>query len=135
MNDAVEFLRARLRDDEQAARAAQEDDGYAEWDNPTTGVVQAAGGDLQGLIMASRNAAIHIARHDPARVLREVEAKRQIIDEHSITQATVDGEVGFGCVMCHELDGQVRAGGYCRTLRLLALPYADHPSYREEFKP
>lgn len=68
----------------------------------------------------------HIARHDPARVLAECEAKRRIVARH-------DAHLG------HEPTPHIvprlkwREG--CDTLRLLALPYADHPDFREEWRP
>lgn len=55
---------------------------------------------------------------NPAAVLADCEAKRQIV-------ATCQGYAGE----------HINAGGYERVLRLLALPYADHPAYREEWKP
>ena len=50
----------------------------------------------------------HIARHDPARVLAECDAKRRIVERRN------------------HLDGP--------TLRALAAVYADHPDWREEWK-
>lgn len=52
----------------------------------------------------------HIAMHDPPRVLAECRAKRKIG-----ARAVADGDED--------------------TLKLLALPYADHPQYREDWKP
>jgi hypothetical protein len=77
---------------------------------------------------------IHIARHDPERVLADVEAKRRIIGEHP------HGDFGRPdsqyCEVCHDDDGNPAVTGqWCDTVRLLALPYADHPDYREEWKP
>lgn len=57
------------------------------------------------------DSADHIARHDPTRVLADVAAKRQII------------ELVIGAY-----------AGYA-VLPLLALPYAGHPDYREDWKP
>jgi hypothetical protein len=37
-------------------------------------------------------------------------------------------------VICTEV-GPDAQGWPCQTLRLLALPYADHPDYRPEWKP
>ncbi|MGW3410276.1 DUF6221 family protein [Streptomyces sp. NPDC000888] len=77
----------------------------------------------------------HIAAHDPARALREVDAKRQALEEH---QDVNDGSCGT-CV-----DGRwgyPSHGGSspqrfpCRTLRLLALPFADRPGYLEGWAP
>jgi hypothetical protein len=58
--------------------------------------------------------------YDPARVLAECEAKRRILDLHR------SGEV---CDPCSGWLGTDPAAD-CPTLRLLALPYADHPDYR-----
>jgi hypothetical protein len=82
VDDLVEFLRDRLDEDEAAARAAtpgpwkQSGIGEYGWgvsfSRPGAGV-EAEDGD-QG-----RADAEHIARHDPARILAEVEAKRALL--------------------------------------------------------
>ena len=60
----------------------------------------------------------HIARHDPARVLAECEAKRRIVER-----------AGF---LIDEPDG---LGNLCEGILMdLALPYADHEDYREEWR-
>jgi hypothetical protein len=69
---------------------------------------------------------------DPARVLREIDAKRQIV------RAYGDAVTSFGSTevgtMTHELmTGSVNSLRY--TLQLLALPYADRPGYKEEWRP
>lgn len=78
-------------------------------------------------------AAGHIARHDPARVLAEVDAKRKILDE---IVPDVDELVELA------EDRKARPEGddapdpeHTRLLRLLALPYADHLDYRDEWRP
>jgi hypothetical protein len=70
----------------------------------------------------------HIARWDPDRVLAEVEAKRELVEEH---QPAAYGE----CRTCREPGLDRNQAAPCLTLRLLALPYADHPDYREEWRP
>lgn len=81
----------------------------------------------------------HIARHDPARVLREVEAKRKIIEEHGSREvASLDrdnwGQPFVVCRRCTE--GAVRqVVAPCPTLKLLALPFSDRPGYREAWRP
>ncbi|WP_157430595.1 DUF6221 family protein [Actinomadura macra] len=68
--------------------------------------------------------ALHVARHSPARVVAEVQVKRHLLEHHS-------GMNGTGvCQTCGEA---VRDGG-CSTLRLLAMPYADHPAYRTAWR-
>lgn len=61
---------------------------------------------------------------DEQRMLAEVEAKRRIIHEH------VEGDAW--CDYCGGGPGGDPDG--CLTLRLLALPYADHADYLEEWK-
>lgn len=78
----------------------------------------------------------HIARWDPARVLAEVAAKRRILDEHQ----PIDGVSWHGCTTCDAQGwgscGCAGSGDWpCDTVKLLALPYADHPDYREEWRP
>jgi hypothetical protein len=80
----------------------------------------------------------HIVRHDPARVLAECEAKRQIVAMHPITDRIVGygpRTHDFGCEVCHDWDGVTSGLGFCDTLRALALPYADHPDYDESWRP
>lgn len=62
----------------------------------------------------------HIVRHDPARVLREVEAKRAILALHFAR--------GGYCNCC---------GGAapCLTVRLLGEMFAEHPEFRDEWRP
>jgi len=73
----------------------------------------------------------HIAEHDPARVLREIDAKRQLIALHQ--EVEDPEEMQDYCATCEV------TGNYpyypCATLRLLALPYADRPGYRDDWRP
>jgi hypothetical protein len=64
----------------------------------------------------------HIARHDPARVLRDMEAKRKLLGDYA--EATAN-----------DVDGSGWASALGHTVRLLALPYADQPGYREKWRP
>jgi hypothetical protein len=70
--------------------------------------------------------AAHVAMHDPARVLREVEAKRAIMEQHP------EGEDGW-CGDQMALTGCKWERWPCPTLRHLAAAYSDHPDYREEW--
>lgn len=73
----------------------------------------------------------HIARNDPRAVLAECEAKRRIINdvipEVNGMDDRIEGEWGHGLAGPHEESKLL--------LSLLALPYADRPGYREEWKP
>ncbi|MFE1550590.1 DUF6221 family protein [Streptomyces sp. NPDC058718] len=173
MDDLIAFLRARLDDDEQTARGGHpdpEDPSSGRWiayDTPPGSADRGAGpvhlvgaepetpsrtGGMDWAVCEAGQGgrasgiAAHIARHDPARVLTEVDAKRQIAREHGPSDkhttiwdwpelGTWCGECGTdpcrelsACPICGTSDG-------CRTLRLLALPFADHPDYREEWRP
>lgn len=76
----------------------------------------------------------------PSRVLAEVAARRRIVEMH-----TPKGRTGLHlCPVCvsWEMWLSQEPGGAlplddapCDTLRLLALPYAEHPDYRQEWKP
>lgn len=63
----------------------------------------------------------HLAARHRERMLREVEAKRRILDLHQ-RGAFPD---------CRECGNDYP----CVTVRLLALMYADHPDYDEEWRP
>lgn len=141
----TEFVTARLDEDEAIARAAIEiaplpwqkiydEDGDDRWLDLRGGggasvVETESGANGPGLEVAE-----HISRHDPARVLREVEAKRQIIAHH--VQVEADRGEPTGCAVCHTgNDGWTEGSGLCGTVLLLAAIYADHPGYREEWRP
>jgi hypothetical protein len=66
----------------------------------------------------------HIAAWDPARVLAECDAKRQLVEAHA--------ELGHS--PCDAHDASLRSES-CEVLRLLALPYTDRPGYRAEWSP
>jgi hypothetical protein len=106
----VEFLRARLDEDEQVARAVEPD---TDVDVPYTS--QAA--------QAAQYA--FLKRFGPARVLAEVDAKRRLIAKYEHYDASArypDSEGGM-------------AMGLEAAVEFAALPYAAHPDYREEWRP
>lgn len=146
----TEFLLARIAEDEAVARSAEErarppwratygrqvetrDDGYL----VTPEDEHSYSTDPPDVV------ALHIARHDPARVLAECEAKRQIVELHPIYHgprllAVDSSRTDFACERCHatsaiDSESVIEALGWCETLRFLALPYAGHPEYRTEW--
>lgn len=68
---------------------------------------------------------------DPARVLREVEAKRELIKlcAAPLVEVTCPGDTERRFVPG---EGPPWAAP---ALRMLAMPYADHPDYRNEWAP
>jgi hypothetical protein len=127
----VGFLLARIDDDQRRAEQATPgpwhgvriNDSTDGWDvevrgsgttHPDVAVdhAQPAEGACSG------SDAAHIARWHPARVLAECNAKRGIIElqRSDLRDDPADWEAD-------------------EVLRLLALPYADHPDYRSEWRP
>ncbi|MFJ6566246.1 DUF6221 family protein [Streptomyces sp. NPDC091292] len=131
MDDLVDWLRAQLDEDKRIAQAATWCDDAATWraavseygtparpggprwyveDSMEDGVVTTV--DPQA--SADEGVALHIAEHDPARVLREIDAKRRVLNT------------------LHEEGGDRM---FADIFHLLALPYADRPGYRQEWAP
>jgi len=67
----------------------------------------------------------HAARYNPARVLREVAAKRAILAEHQ------EAASGGYCELCYY--GYGGGSWPCPTVRALASVYSDHPDYDPEW--
>ena len=129
MNDLIEFLRARLDEDERVARAAVER-GMSVWEAHEQGrvaMVSLPDGDALIYDEGSPNddQARHIARWDPARVLAEVQAKRRIVDEVAPEMETIEW------VRDQEFAASSDPTEYQsrKLLGLLATSYADHPDY------
>jgi HPt (histidine-containing phosphotransfer) domain-containing protein len=118
MDDLVAFVEARLADDEQAATQCVERDWQFSGSNCHVLAERSANGSFRTIAWCANgydddlSNSIHIAVHDPARVLREVEAKRQIL-------RYVRGELADD-----ETDQSAQW-----LLQMLAAPFADHPDF------
>lgn len=125
MTELVQFIRARLDEDEATAKACPEVGWFAaEWDQ---GAVYLTGTGAAALLRGrSFPVARHAARHDPARVLDDVAAKRRIIDQIAISQTSgvYDGTPFAMDPAPAEL-----------IMRELAAPWVGHPDYRPEWRP
>jgi hypothetical protein len=156
MTTLIEFLEARLAEDEQIATAAGSTGSGdpAPWrvDCRCPDRIRHAGDCYERRIEGGNitiydegghdeDQARHIARHDPIRVLADVAAKRKLLGAHRAdkhgrckacaqwtTDTTDDG---------HKLDHVAYRGVEtpCLTRRLLALPFATHPDYDESWAP
>ena len=139
MADLVRFLRDRYDEDERAAKAATQGPWWADssihteaiYGSGNTTVVAGARWGDEGSVFESDEDAAHIARHDPARVLRDIEAKRELLDEHPSINVS---DLGSDCGTCYREDG-INASWPCKTLRLLACVYVDHLDYRDAWRP
>ncbi|PRY56455.1 DUF6221 family protein [Glycomyces artemisiae] len=118
MTNPIGFLEARLTEDEAIATEASpgpwhlnaEHDEVIAVDDIEVCTAFALSSNQQ------RNTARHIARHDPSRVLREIQAKRALlaIYKHAIETWDIVGD-GFRVVE--------------RAVVALAAVYSDHPDY------
>lgn len=132
----MRWLRDQLDGDERIAYGADDSLGkmnldwvYQREDELGGKVASARSADLIPDVTAGVGA--HVTEHDPRRVLREIDAKRQMVRWHYRRPAPkwdLDGVKGFECATC---DQQFP----CKTLRVLALPYVNRPGYREEWRP
>jgi hypothetical protein len=84
VSELVEWLRYRLDEDERVARAAIVGGGSGRWAEDSAWLTDmldplpSQRRERPGWVpMITRKDVAHIARHDPARVLAEVEAKRR----------------------------------------------------------
>lgn len=109
MDELVAFLRARLDEDYLTMREANSSPEMV------TGTPRS---------YAEAPVAIHIARFgNPDRVLAEVEAKRELL---RVAAAAADFAPTFTSGFAAMLEG---------VLRLFAVAYDGHPSYRAEWRP
>ena len=116
MDDLVRWLGEQLDADAAQARSTAEQYGAVWTLNDAMGSVSSdTGADV---VDDPNTPRAYIAAHDPARVLREIDAKRQMLGR-IISHATVMG--------WDEVHGDL--------LRLLAASYSDRPGYREEWRP
>lgn len=115
----TEFVTARLDEDEAEAKAAAARVGTDTWQLEESD----DGRDVisMGSYGFGAHAALggHIALHDPARVLREVEAKRAILAAY-----------------LNERQNGFAGSGYCEGLeeavKIIAAIWSDHEDYRQE---
>ncbi|WHX19816.1 DUF6221 family protein [Streptomyces malaysiensis subsp. malaysiensis] len=105
-DDLVAFLWARLDEDRTRAMAARAYDIEADEEDlaPRRIVVEPVYQD-------------YVEHFTPARILAEIEAKRQILGRINTNAATAG---------TYEIHSDL--------LRLLVRPYADHPDYRDEWR-
>jgi hypothetical protein len=101
----VEFLKARLDEDEERARFVQREQG--DRSRYETEPWRLSWHDEYDLLCV-----------EPSRVLAEVDAKRKLIEQHIGYYGAGDDE-----------------WWPVQTLRIMALPYASHPEYDESWRP
>jgi Family of unknown function (DUF6221) len=110
VNEFADFLLARIADDTSLAVSAGQD---AQTRAPITDELTAGPEDHR---------VAHMFRWSPARVLAECEGKRRIVEDY------------LAQLNSHRSGWDARAPRD-HALRALGLPYADHPDYRDEWRP
>lgn len=138
--DPLAFLHATL-DAVQAEAEAARDVDYARcgvWE--ARGPYPAASGESDGVLRPRGNLRAeigtddifldaelpwdlipHMARHDPAAVLRRIVADRKLIAAHPISTNVRDvRHSSFGCRTCHRWDDRIEGRGYCDTITVIA---------------
>lgn len=149
MIDIADFVKARL--DERAAKAkAACGDGEGRWTQPDADREPGRIEDERGEVVSyyegkpTEAQADHITENDPAYVLRDVAAKRRIIELHHPDRQLENwywperecAECGhrWHRYILGRLPTEVGPEVGCRTLRLLAEIDDDHPDYDERWR-
>lgn len=126
----TEFLNARYDEDEATARAVTDAGGESDWRAHPVAELEGrralTGGSFIFAVVdpvpEGPACADHAARHDPARVLREIAAKRAVL-------ALASEALGDDTTVP---DAEFMAG---EIVKALASVYSDHPDYQQEWAP
>ena len=159
MRDIVAFLKARIDQDEATAgsprtwKVDHHDCAEPEWDpcteqpcpyaaacaEGTCGHASVVGSDGMRIYPEGGHTALeaeHIARHDPARVLREVEAGRKLLDLYE--RAKSYRNQVFAQPEPRSISSEMRAVTQMmaleQVLKLRAAVYSDHPDYDQSWE-
>jgi hypothetical protein len=134
IQELINFVRLQLGDDERVARAAADEDPPPWHLDEHDGRIKSGPYTVVHIEDSTPEPPVaeHIARHDPARVLREVEAKRKVIElyEYAVAAWLLDRDKPNPPTV--HLGEKAMAEA---VLQALALPYSDRPGYREEWRP
>lgn len=132
MEDLITWLRACLDDDEETAKAATPGPWKAINADEYGAEVHTADG--RTAVACSREGggvgledALHIARHDPAAVLEDVEAKRAVLDEY-------ESAIRFYAENTSPMTPDVETRGLGTAITLLARAYRHRPGWRTEWE-
>ncbi|MFD9174677.1 DUF6221 family protein [Streptomyces diastaticus] len=148
--DLIAFLRARLDEDEARARALPPGPwtwrkGEAATTSPGDALVGVDGqpvlsasdpDEYMAWITRADGFDAYLQQMQPARVLAEVEAKRRVVGECAYWNERMEAEaVNPPKFPQPGLDLGLLLDAMNPILRHLAAPYADHPDYRDAWRP
>ncbi|MFD2421650.1 DUF6221 family protein [Amycolatopsis pigmentata] len=143
MDDLVVFLRERLLNRKtMAVRAKRALDEWQKGNDPEYRWVLDVDGvsvNIKGeYVCVGEDLALFLAFNDPDTMLADVDAKLQVLDDHSTPHTVADGfcvEEGGPCTHAGESHCDWHGTDGCSTVRLLALPFAGHADFRPEWRP
>jgi hypothetical protein len=131
-SDLVTFVRARLDEDEQVALSTGPETIWrpdSAWATDLLNPLPSQRRDHPGYMpMITTEDLEHIARHDPARVLREVQAARALVRRYEEIASLV-------LPYYPEERDQGYAEGLEAALRATAMAWSDHPDYQAKWAP
>ncbi|MFC0438773.1 DUF6221 family protein [Kutzneria buriramensis] len=134
MDELIEFLNLRYKEDADIAL----DVPNQRWEATPSWGVQTFSGKVGPFKITPEpvadscrmpGAAAHMARHDPDRELREVMAKRRVVEHYVATRRALAAAEGTPL----EAALKIRLGAYENAVRILGAVYADHADYRMEW--
>lgn len=133
MDDLITWLHGQLDEDERVALATQAE--HCDVFDGTGIVVMHAATGTRSVTLTS-TVATYLARWDPARVLAEIEVKRRILVTLQIMRTPVPTPPGYpAAARAMKIEVELAEEQAAELLlRLLALPYAGRPGWREEWR-
>ncbi|MBQ0974538.1 hypothetical protein KBZ00_25920 [Streptomyces sp. RK31] len=125
MDELVRWLRAQLDEDERTARATEWDGSgnKLDWELMASATIDVGGDEFY---VGDRTIANHMMAWDPARVLREIDAKRQSLAHYArIREHTKRGDEAY----------VLAEGAVAKQIQIMATAYDHRPGHREEWRP
>jgi len=138
VNDLLAWLREQVDTDERLALSTHDTEPWSvEPFTPSepgalpasSWVVSGPDGEDGIAVVNGSYRAEHIASHDPARALREVAAKRAILDDYDVAAVSVAAAVDTPLAGATRLQLRIRS----EAVRAIAAIYVDRPGWREEW--
>lgn len=123
-DNIADWLRAQLDEDERIARATEWDGSgnKLDWELIASATIDVGGDEFY---VGDRTIANHMMAWEPARVLREIDAKRRILYlAVQLPKVTASTDL---------FDNNRDA--WAEVLKQLALPYSGRSGYRPEWRP
>lgn len=136
MTELADFLRARLLERRAVAEAASnlQDDPEHGWGISDSGGEYAPTEKRRWItphigVLYEPESADHVVANNPAVILADIDAKVAIVDAYVSAEKILDA---WACPDDRDIG---RSDGIEEAIRYLALPFAEHPGYKEDWRP